>query len=143
MDVSGASTMIHWPEILETGYPEIDGDHRRLIEECNGLTKLAAEHGSWDEIVKVAQALARDFTEHFRSEEELLERTEFPRIEAHKAQHHRLEEQLNQLTRFMSSVDGSQPEHWHTIKSLRYTLVDTLFRHDLDYKSHLEQVAGR
>ena len=41
-----ASTMIQWPEILETGYPEIDGDHRRLVEACNGLTRLAGEHGS-------------------------------------------------------------------------------------------------
>ena len=54
-----------------------------------------------------------------------------------------MEEQLNQLTGFMTSVDGSQPEHWNAIKSLRNALADILFRHDLDYKSHLEQVAGR
>lgn len=135
--------MIQWPEILETGYPEIDGDHRRLVDECNRLTCLAGDHGSWDEIVEASHALARDFTEHFRAEEQLLERTGFPRIDAHKAQHHRLEEQLNQLAGFLSSVDGSQPEHWTAIKSLRDTLVDVLFRHDLDYKSHLEQAAGR
>ena len=135
--------MIQWPEVLETGYPEIDDDHRRLIEACNGLTRLAGEHGPWGEIVKSSQALMRSFSEHFRAEEQLLERTEFPRIDAHKAQHHRLEDQLKQLTGFLSSVDGSQPEHWGAIKSLRNTLVETLFRHDLDYKSHLEQIAGR
>jgi len=135
--------MIQWPEVLETGYPEIDGDHRRLVDECNGLTRLAVDHGSWGEIVKASQTLARDFSAHFRAEEQLLERTAFPRIDAHRAQHHRLEEQLSELTTFLSSVDGSQPEHWKMIKSLRDTLIDVLFRHDLDYKSHLEQAAGR
>jgi len=135
--------MIQWPEVLETGYPEIDGDHRRLVAECNGLTRLAGEHGLWRDVVRASQALAQDFSAHFRAEEELLERTEFPRADAHKAQHHRLEEQLNELTGFLSSVDGSQPEHWSAVRSLRNTLLDVLFRHDLDYKSHLDHVAGR
>jgi hemerythrin-like metal-binding protein len=138
-----ASTMIQWPEVLETGYPEIDGDHRRLIEECNGMTRLADGHGPWNDIVTASEALARDFTAHFRTEEQLLERTRFPRLDAHKMQHQRLEHELNSLTAFLSGVDGSQPEHWNAIRSLRNTLVDMLFRHDLDYKSHLEQIAGR
>jgi len=135
--------MIQWPEILETGYPEIDGDHRRLVDECNGLTRLASDRGAWHEIVQASQTLARELSAHFRAEEKLLERTRFPRIDAHKEQHHRLEEQLNQLAAFLSNVDGSQPEHWKAIKSLREILIDILFRHDLDYKSHLEHTAGR
>ncbi|HVZ01021.1 MAG TPA: hemerythrin domain-containing protein [Dongiaceae bacterium] len=134
--------MIQWAEILETGYPEIDTDHRRLVDECNGLTRLVSGRGSWNDVVEASGALARNFIEHFRTEEQVLDRTEFPRAQAHKMQHRQFEEQLNRLTGFLSGADGSQPEHWNAVKALRDTVVDILFRHDLDYKSHLEQAAG-
>jgi hemerythrin-like metal-binding protein len=135
--------MIPWREVLETGYPEIDRDHLSLIEQCNSLTHLVQGRGAWNEAVNASQELARAFSQHFRTEELLLERTGFPRAEAHKLQHQRLEGELQALIDFLSSVDGSQDEHWTGVRSIRETLLDTLFRHDLDYKSHLERVAGR
>jgi hemerythrin len=135
--------MIHWPEILETGYPEIDDQHRRLVAACNRLTALADARGAWSEIVATSTGLAQDFSEHFDAEESLLERTRFSRVDAHKAQHQRLRERIEALNAYLSGVDGSKPEHWNAIATIRDTLVDVLFRHDLDYKSHLEQAAGR
>jgi hemerythrin len=135
--------VIHWLEILETGYPEIDGEHRVLVDQCNRLTRLIDEGAAWKEVAAASAALVRDLTAHFRSEERVLDRTVFPRLDEHKAQHDRLEEQFKRLVDFLGTVDGSQPEHWNVAKSLRSGLLDVLFRHDLDYKSHLEQVAGR
>jgi hemerythrin len=134
---------ITWPEILETSYPEIDNDHRELIEKCNALSQLIQEQASWAKIVEALRNLCLEFTQHFRAEEKVLEATGFPRAETHKSQHLRLEEQLTELSTFASSVDGSRPEHWNAVKSLRSTLLDILFRHDLDYKSHLDHAAGR
>jgi hemerythrin len=135
--------VIQWPEILETGNPEIDADHRTLIEQCNSLTRALREGSAWKDVVRASASLSQGCIEHFRTEERVLEHAAFPRAEAHKAQHHRIEGELKALTGFLSGVDGSQPEHRKAAESLRGRLLDILFRHDLDYKSHLEQVAGR
>ena len=133
---------IPWSEVLETGVAEIDDDHRSLIEDCNALTTLMDEGGIWASVVGAARNLAAKCADHFRAEETLLERTGFSRHEHHKAQHRRIEQQFDELLAFLDSVDGSQPEHRNAARSIRNTLVDILFRHDLDYKSHLQNVAG-
>ena len=134
---------IEWVDVLETGYADLDREHRTLIEQCNALTALVRKKGVWPEVVQAVQALARDCAAHFRVEESLLQDTEFPRYELHKQQHEKIEQRFDELVGFLASVDGSRPEHWEAARSMRGTLLDVLFRHDLDYKSHLQRVAGR
>ena len=134
---------IPWSEVLETGIAEIDDDHRSLVEDCNALTALMDEGGPWQSVVVAAGALAEKCAAHFRTEEVLLEKTKFSRSERHKEQHRNIERQFGELVDFLSGVDGSKAEHRKAARTIRDTLVDLLFRHDLDYKSHLMNVAGR
>lgn len=134
---------IAWMDVLETGVPELDEDHRALIDQCNSLTELMGSGGAWSGIVESARRLAQSCADHFRGEEALLDRTEFPRCEQHKAQHRAIERRFDDLIGFLAGVDGSGAEHRKAAGSMRAILVDILFRHDLDYKSHLQQAAGR
>ena len=104
---------------------------------------MAADRRPWSEIVAFFTNLGLELEAHFKSEEEILDRTEFPRAAAHKLQHRRLQRQLAELTNSLSSVDGSSSEHWRKISSIRETLLELLFRHDLDYKSHLQYSIGQ
>jgi hemerythrin len=140
---SDVFTPIAWTDVLETGIPELDEDHRTLIEQCNALTALMHAEVAWSEVVAATRRLAETCIEHFRSEEALLERTEFPRRDRHKAQHREMERRFKNLVDFLAGVDGSSPEHRKSAEAVRTTLVDILFRHDLDYKSHLQHAAGR
>jgi hemerythrin-like metal-binding protein len=132
-----------WMDVLETGVEDLDADHRALIDQCNTLTGLMETGAAWPEVVVGARNLAQRCVEHFRGEEALLDRTEFPRRELHKAQHRELERRFDDLVGFLETGDGSSAPHRKAARSMRATLVDILFRHDLDYKSHLQQVAGR
>lgn len=134
---------IAWTDVLETGVEALDADHRALIDQCNNLTALMEEAGSWGAAVESARRLTEDCTRHFRAEEELLERTEFPRREQHREKHREIEQRFNEMIALLSGTDELRPEHRQTLRAVRDTLVDILFRHDLDYKSHLQQVAGR
>lgn len=138
-----AVSPLAWAEVLETGVPALDDEHRALIGQCNELTGLMEQGGAWSRVVEAARGLATKCAAHFRAEEDLLEETEFPRRERHLKQHRQIERQFNELVTFLASADGSSPEHKKAAQSMRTTLVDILFRHDLDYKSHLQQVAGR
>src|SRR5689334_11927596 len=100
--------MIPWPEILETGYPELDAIHRRLVEQCNSLTGLIRDRCPWPDVVNALGALAQAFGEHFQAEERLLEQTGFPRLGEHKLQHQRLEGQLKELCDALTGADGSE-----------------------------------
>jgi hemerythrin len=143
MEEEAGMAPIAWMEVLETGVEQLDADHRTLIDQCNSLTELMETENRWPEVVQVAHRLAQSCAAHFRSEEALLEQTEFPRRERHKAQHREMERRFNDLVTFLSGVDGTDPKHREAARAVRNTLVDILFRHDLDYKSHLQQVAGR
>jgi len=134
---------IAWTEVLETGHPDLDAEHLELIEHCNTLSDLVGSSGGWTEIVAAAGRLAEKCSEHFRSEEALLEQTGFPRLERHKAQHREIERRFKELIGTLAGMDGSRAEHRKAAHSVRTTLVDILFRHDLDYKSHLQHAAGR
>jgi len=134
---------IAWMEVLETGHPDLDAEHLGLIEHCNTLTELVDSRGDWTEIVTAAGRLAEKCSEHFRSEEDLLHKTAFPRLERHKEQHREIERRFKDLVGVLSGMDGTKAEHRSAARKVRTTLVDILFRHDLDYKSHLQHVAGR
>jgi len=134
---------IAWTEVLETGVEELDEDHRALIAQCNSLADLMETGAAWTEVVACGRGLARRCAEHFRIEEAVLDRTEFPRRDLHKAQHRAMEKRFDDLVGLLASGDGSSAEQRKAAHALRATLVDILFRHDLDYKSHLQYAAGR
>jgi hemerythrin-like metal-binding protein len=134
---------IAWTEVLETGVHALDEDHRALIAQCNALSGLMDCGAAWSEVVDSARGLARRCVEHFRSEEAVLDETGFPRRDLHKAQHRAMERRFDDLVGLLAAADGSNAEHRKAVHSLRATLVDILFRHDLDYKSHLQHIAGR
>ncbi|GAB2174924.1 bacteriohemerythrin [Dongia sp. agr-C8] len=134
---------ITWMDVLETGVAELDAQHRGLINQCNLLIARMQGSGPWAEVVAVARELALSCHAHFRTEEALLDQHDFPRLDRHKAQHRELERRFNELVGFLSGVDGSSDAHRRAALTVRGTLIDILFRHDLDYKSHLQHATGR
>ncbi|WP_395019042.1 bacteriohemerythrin [Dongia sp.] len=134
---------ITWMDVLETGVPELDAEHRALIDQCNILISLMQGSGPWARVVAAARELALSCHAHFRTEEALLDQYDFPRLDRHKAQHRELERRFNELVGVLSGTDGSSDEHRAAALTVRGTLIDILFRHDLDYKSHLQNAAGR
>jgi len=134
--------LIAWADVLETGIREIDAQHQDLIRQCNALIELIEGGVAWPEVVGAARRLAADCVSHFRDEETVLKKTEFPRLDRHTRQHRNIESEFGALVEFMAGSDGTRPEHRAAASAMRDTLIDVLFRHDLDYKSHLQQAKG-
>lgn len=78
---------MEWSPAFEVGQPQIDGDHRTLVEMLNQL-HAALDHGEDPaEIARVLNFL-RDYTvTHFSSEEALMIRHKYPRAAVHFAAH--------------------------------------------------------
>lgn len=134
---------LKWLEILEIGVPEIDTDHRDLLQECNDLTAMIGNDGGWLEIAAAARQMFEHCLAHFRLEEEFLTRSKFPRLESHLNEHSRIARKLEQLVAALEQAGASEAEKLRSLEALRAILIDILLRHDLDYKSHLLAAQGR
>jgi hemerythrin len=133
---------IDWFEVLETGIPEIDTDHHELIADYNHLAALMEDGQPWSAVVVAARSLVERVAAHFRSEEAILKRIDFPRRSQHVEQHRRIEAELAKLVAHLETVNGALPERRAAVNSARTTLLEVLFRHDLDFKSHLQNSIG-
>ncbi len=141
----GPISPIPWLDVLETGIASLDEQHRALVEICNRLIALAESTDPQErtEAVAAARALTAACAEHFRDEEVIFAKTDFPRRARHEQQHRNIESRLADLVDRMAQDDGSNVAQREATRALRETLIDVLFRHDLDYKSHLQQSTGR
>ncbi|MDR3686543.1 MAG: hemerythrin domain-containing protein [Coriobacteriia bacterium] len=84
--------MESWDESLETGDPLVDQQHRRIYRI---FYELEVADDTPGEIMLVLDRLTSHVALHFRTEEDLMRREEFPAHETllHQAEHRRLTEQ--------------------------------------------------
>lgn len=132
-----------WMSILETGVKELDVCHRKLIAECNELLALRLSSRPLEDIAARAHALANNCIKHFDVEEELMRQTDFPRVEQHIAEHRRMREELPRLVAALAQSGSDALKVEQSLDALRFSLIELLLHHDLDYRSHLLHSQGR
>lgn len=134
---------LEWMESLEIGVPEIDRDHKGLIEDANAITRALVDGQDRGAIIDSVARMEHDCTAHFRREEAILRRNRFAEREAHAAEHRRIEHEIAEIKSMLQTIDG--PEHLvrELALSFRTILIDHLLRYDLKYKSHLMDRRGR
>jgi len=94
-----------WSEDLSVGNALIDQDHRRLIELVNELNE-ATRCGAGREVVgEVLAALCEYTRDHFRREEEYMERLRYPALAAHRREHQDLLDKVVELQRRFNEND--------------------------------------
>jgi hemerythrin len=80
---------ITWDKNLETGDPEIDGQHRELFFRIDRLLAASREGRSREEVGQTLTFLGDYVVQHFAAEERMMEAASYPEIEAHRAEHAR------------------------------------------------------
>ncbi|MBU5474702.1 bacteriohemerythrin [Roseburia sp. MSJ-14] len=112
-----------------TGIEFIDEEHRRLfeiIEEANQLIKAELLHDKYDEIVRILGELKEYTQEHFKDEEEYMERIGYSGLEAQKRAHEAFVEKLTEIN--LEEVDERQQEY---LEELMEFLLGWLINHIL------------
>ncbi|RZI42643.1 bacteriohemerythrin [Herbaspirillum sp. HC18] len=90
-------TYLSWSDELAVGNTFIDNDHKKLIEMVNRLHALMNEGKGKDVIGKVLHNLITYTHEHFRREEDLMRKLQFPGFQNHKDEHEKLLAQVLDL----------------------------------------------
>jgi hemerythrin len=128
---------LSWLPILETGYAEIDGQHRELIDDANTVYELVATQGGWAELTAAVGKMHRDCALHFAAENKLLSSSGFSDAAAHALEHSRVLDQVAQIHGTIRAAPAPTRLHWELALTLRSLLIDHFLRYDLRYKSHV------
>ena len=110
-----------WDKTLSVDVPEIDDDHRRLVDLFNILSNSVAKGDPTDYIQAVLEELISCTVWHFRHEERLMVKYAYAGSGEHKAEHQDLIESAKALQqkylqegKQLSNKDIEFLEHWLT-----------------------------
>lgn len=128
------SSWIEFNRSHETGFPEIDQQHKQLIVLANKLN-VALSSGEATEIIK------RQFDElvlytqfHFSTEERLMEQYGYPHQTEHKQSHHRLLSEIGHLKARLNHGDELS-----TLQTIKDWLMGHIEDADKPLGAHLKQ----
>ncbi len=116
------SMSIKWDQSLSVGDPTIDADHKHLIDLFNQLHDAMSAGKGRDSMDGTLRELVRYTQEHFAREERAMERTRYPEMDAHKAEHRKLIEQVSGLMKEWEA--GKSSVTIHTMQFLRDWLTN-------------------
>ena len=86
--------LITWEPSIMVGVPDIDKQHKRLVDLINELHAAMAKGQGRDVVGRVVDALVSYTKEHFGFEERLMEQAGIAGLAVHKAQHKKFVDQL-------------------------------------------------
>ncbi len=87
-------TLIEWREELQVGIPEVDDDHRALVELINRLYAQLQTGESSATIVDFLGELYASVAKHFASEEQIMQSHGYASYREHAAEHKRLLDEI-------------------------------------------------
>lgn len=134
---------IEWLDALNTDHPEIDDDHRRLIDDTNIILAVLALDRPWAELIELVLRMRANCVAHFRREEQILAHEDYPDIAGHAAEHRRIEQELATVVDDLAEIPNPSPPARELALYFRSLLLNHFLRYDLRYKSHLLYKAGR
>ncbi len=117
--------MISWRETYNIGVDEVDQQHQELVVKLNEFLDACIQQKGKEKIMETL-AFLRDYTvEHFRSEEEIMLKYNYPEYAEHKKDH---DEFVASVLELEASIQTQGATVVTTLK-LNRTLTDWLLSH--------------
>jgi hemerythrin len=117
-----------WSDDLSVGSSFIDNDHRKLIGLVNQLHDAMSQGHGKDILANVLVELIKYTKEHFRREEDHMQKMQYADRAAHKVEHDKLLDQVLDLQKKFN--DGSVMLTIQVSKFLREWLVTHIMKSD-------------
>lgn len=132
-----ANELFTWSDDYSVNIPAIDEQHKGLIELINQLHVAIIEHHGKSTAREVLDRLSEYTHDHFALEERLMTLSHYPGIEAHRAQHQEMIEQVRTLQhRF---YDENKPIAFELLYVLKKWLVHHINESDKRFGLYFAQ----
>jgi hemerythrin-like metal-binding protein len=127
---------ITWSNLLSVGDSEMDDEHRQFIARVNELNRSIVEIEDKATVAHAVDLMLIEAARHFKHEEELLARWNYPDTAAHAARHAALTAQFDRAVKEFAETDISFV--W-ALKGLhiKQLLVEHLLNEDMKYRDFL------
>ena len=126
---------IEWHETYALGFPQLDDDHRRLIELANDIIG-ALDKRDYEGCKKRALDFVDALRQHFPKEEKFLEEIEYPELDLHAGYHRQMLERAEDFLR-LCEVIGEKESLTEQMEELISALLADVRGGDLDFRTHL------
>lgn len=117
--------MIAWRETYNIGVGEVDQQHQELVVKLNEFLDACIQQKGKEQIVQTLTFLKEYTVEHFRSEEEIMLKYNFPEYQEHKKDH---DDFVATVIELEKSIVAQGATVLSTLK-LNRTLTDWLLTH--------------
>lgn len=90
-------SLIEWRKEFETGLPDVDHEHRELVDLINRLHAELGSNASKDHISQFLGEVFARISAHFALEETVMRKHRYDDYAAHKGEHENLLDQLRDI----------------------------------------------
>jgi hemerythrin-like metal-binding protein len=97
--------LIEWRKDFETGIPDVDYEHRELIELVNGVNERLQEGGDRGPVIEALGEIYARISGHFALEERIMRERGYDEYRDHKVDHVRL---LDEIRDFMDAYEDGK-----------------------------------
>ena len=129
------STKIVWDSSFETGIPEIDTQHQRLVEIINSLMD-GIGHASKETLTDIIRQLKEYTQYHFKTEEGIMERSGYTDLKEHHFEHQTFVDQL--LLFDLDVILATEGLAWDMLHFLRVWLTNHILQVDKKFSASLQ-----
>lgn len=91
------SAKIDWSDLLSVKIPDMDKEHKELFKRINSLLVAMLDKSKNYDILEISNYLSEYIDFHFRNEEKMLEKHNYPKLEQHKKLHKKYEDDFRSI----------------------------------------------
>ncbi len=126
----GAKVMFQWKDEYNTGVQKMDEQHRRLVEIINELYACMKDGGDRMVVGEILDELANYTVNHFKDEEDIMRKHNYPELAAHQLVHKNFIEKVS--TSIEKIKNGERMPPADIFNFLKDWLVSHIERQDRD-----------
>ncbi|MDH5484742.1 MAG: hemerythrin family protein [Gammaproteobacteria bacterium] len=146
--------VIEWKDEFKTGISGVDYEHEELINQINSIFKVENKTLEKDRIRDLMGELYGSIAGHFVLEENMMEKYKYDQLAAHKGDHEKLLDEINDLTDgFVEAGDISEEDlderltgwfvnHFKTHDARLHHLEELMIEHKENGSSLSQKIIG-
>ena len=127
-----------WDQKYSVGVKILDQQHQSLFELINEISNIKDDNlNGRQHVGKVFVVLSNYVNEHFETEEELFEKTQYPGYERHKADHDLFREKVAELKSMFGQ--GEMQIQRAVVRFLNRWIIEHILKIDFEYREHFKK----
>ena len=130
-------SLIDWDEKLSVGIDEIDAQHKKWIAIINELHNSIMEGDSLASLEKIVKEVEEYTFFHFREEEKLLEKVNYPELSRHSRVHFSFRQEIIRVK--SAILSGEVVLRTQVMSVLKNWLLDHIMKEDMQYADFIRK----